>query len=194
MNSLLKKFAILVVLTTGCSSHQTQTIQPTEVLSAPKLQVVQAKETSIPVPSNQWLPIIKTSDGGIVSIETGSLTKVSDTVSFWSQVNYPAGSNITVSRSYAVASCNNGDYRLYWIATAGAQGQILQNNKVDIASHALPGSIPGTTLQYACNPALQVQAAQAQINQVQLETLARNNQTSAEAINEAMRIGAGMFK
>ncbi len=209
MKNISKIFAVLSVLITGCGVQQ-QTQLPTTPPSnsipvvqssqaentsySPQNQTNVAFQTNIPMPSNQWVPVGKTPDNSIVSVDIGSLTRTGDTVGFWSQANYAEQRNpgIAVSRSYINASCSNRNYQILWIATADPQGRILQNSKTEIKFDVTPESIADMTLQYACqnqsNPALQFQADQAKITKARLDALARDRETSARAINDAFNI------
>ena len=206
MKNIFKIFAVVSILTTGCGSQQ-QSQLPTNTTSnstpvvqssqtentsySPQNQTNVASQTNIPMPSNQWVPVGKTPDNSIVSVDIGSLTRSGDIVGFWSQANYAVLRNpaIAVSRSYATASCSNRNFQILWIATADPQGRILQNGKTEIKLDATPESIADMTLQYACQNqadlALQFQANQAKITKAQLDALARDRETNARAISDA---------
>jgi len=157
-----------------------------------------AKAQQIPVPSQQWQPISRDESGNdIYSIDRGTVGRQGNSVGFWTQVNHRSG-GVAVSRIYTVGECSSKVIRPLWILEASRQGKILTNQKLNIESTIVaPDSSGRILLDIACgnnSPEVQAQAAQAAIVQAQLEALNRARQINADAITNAMRTTAEMFK
>jgi hypothetical protein len=155
-----------------------------------------AKAQQIPVPSQQWQPISRDESGNeIYSIDRGTIGRQGNSVGFWMQINYGSG-GVAVSRTYIVGECSSKAIQPLWILEASRQGQILTNQKVNIESIIVtPDSSGRIFLDTACgNNSPEVQAQLEALNRARLEALNRARQTNADAIGNAMRTTADLFK
>lgn len=151
----------------------------------------------IPLPSENWQPISRNQSNDLFLLDRGTIGRQGNFVGFWTQINHRAG-GIAVSRVYNVGNCSTNVTQPLWLVQASIQGQIIRNEKTPIEQNInTPGSVGRILLDAACgnsSPEVQAQTAQAEIVKAQLEALTRFRQTNADAINNAMRTTADMFK
>jgi hypothetical protein len=157
-----------------------------------------AKAQQIPAPSQQWQRIGSDQSGNnTYSIDQGTIVRQGNSVGFWTQINHRSG-GISASRIYAVGECSSSWVQSLWMIQASRQGKIVTNQKSTAQAGILPPNSTGRILlDTVCgnnSPEMQAQASQAAIVQAQLEALTRARQTNADAIGNAIRTSAEMFK
>jgi hypothetical protein len=89
-----------------------------------------ASAEQIPLPSEQWQVVMHDPGNNVVSVDQGTITKLGNFTSFWTQTISPIG-NVAISRVYTVGDCSRGVFQALWVQQANWQGKILANSKVN---------------------------------------------------------------
>jgi hypothetical protein len=125
---------------------------------------------AIPAPSNNWVLVGRSPQGDTALIDAGTVTRQGNQASYWVQINQVDG---VISRSYAVANCNNRTKSLRWVV-ASQNGFITHNTAIANPTNinVQVASLGESAYQSVC------------FNH--LDALVRARQTNAEMINRAM--------
>lgn len=139
---------------------------------------------SIPTPSNQWQTIATTSDGKTILLDTGSVVRQGSIAGFWVQINIPSNG---IARLYTAGDCNNKVTQTLWKIEANSSGQILNNEKSTSQQQR-------TALNSPLRLALDAACGFSPITDPNLASLEESRRINAQAISDALRITAEMFK
>lgn len=133
----------------------------------------------------QWVPITKSPQGDVFSINKDDIAASGNVRVFWVNVDHAAG-NVSITRTAVAANCANNNYTWLWLIQANKQGQIVANTKINIPTEqAQYGSVNSQLIESVCTGF---------VDDPQLAALTRSRQSSAEAITRAMESAAKMFR
>lgn len=142
-------------------------------------------QQQIPNPTGQWTAVAET-EGKDVLYVNSAVARQGYTVGFWQQTFTSKGKQYA---HYLIANCGNKAYQYLWEAELNAAGRTVSSHQINESSRAEPGTAIFHTVNYACSSNVVSDPVAAH-----LEALQRARETNAEAIGNAMRTAAEMFK